>query len=378
MAESRTISYASKRPARTWREEVASTLHRFRSRFTRENVISNLKTLAWVVPLTLLIWIYAEREQVATTKDVAVPFDMVSLDPNVAIRVRSPSDQNLILELQGPQARLQDVLFKLRGGLLPQGLKIEVPTSLEKNREHRLDALSLVRNQKIFVDNGVTVLGCQPAGLDVIVDSIVEKQATIVKPPSAKNVDATFDPPEVKVRGPMSMLTAVENQNNGQLLIWADLREDVTKAQPNHYDKEVALRRPPGLDDERITVSGPATVKASVDVRKADKIKLIRSMVITVDGPDSLWNKNAIVWVKPVQPVLQNVTVTGPPETIDMLDQLDQPTARLKVKPQDAGGEVKTRAVQYDLPKGVDVVDDDKNRTVDFRLVDKATLPVNP
>jgi hypothetical protein len=199
-----------------------------------------------------------------------------------------------------------------------------------------------------------------------------------VKPPSAKNVDATFDPPEVRVRGPLSLLTTAENQNNGQLLIWADLREDVTKAAPNHYGKEVALRRPPGLDDERITVSGPATVKASIEVRKADKTKLIRSMVITVDGPDSLWNKYAIQWVKPTQPVLQNVTVSGPPETIDMLDQLDQPTARLKVRPQDVGGDVKTRAVKYDLPDGVTVEGDDKNRMVDFRLVDKATLPANP
>src|SRR5215212_140401 len=173
MAENQTISYQPRKIARSWRDDAATNWQRFAARFTRENVISNLKTLAWVVPLTLLIWIYAEREQVATTKDVAVPFDMVSLDPNVAIRVRSPSDQNLILELQGPQARLQEVLSKLRGGLLPQGLKIEVPTTLEKNREHGLDALSLVRNQKIFVDNGVTVLGCQPARLDVIVDSLV-------------------------------------------------------------------------------------------------------------------------------------------------------------------------------------------------------------
>jgi len=377
MADTRTISYQTKRPPRTWRDEASSTWHRFAARFTRDNVISNLKTLAWVVPLTLLIWIYAEREQVATTKDVAVPFDMVSLDPNVAIRVRSPSDQNLILELQGPQARLQEVLSKLRGGLLPQGLRIEVPTSLEKNREHGLDALSLVRNQKIFVDNGVTVLGCQPARLDIIVDSMVEREAKIVKPPSAKNLDAAFDPPAVRLRGPLSVFTAAENANNGQLLIWADLRDTVTGGAPGHYAKDVALRRPPGLEDERITVSGPATINASIDVRKADKTKLIRSMVITATGPASMWDKYTLKWIKPEDGVLKNVTVSGPPETIDMLDQLEQPTARLVVKPQDVG-EVRTRVVKYDLPEGVNVADDDKNRTVDFRLVDRATLSATP
>ena len=35
--------------------------------------------------------------------------------------------------------------------------------------------------------------------------------------------------------------------------------------------------------------------------------------------------------------------------------------------------------MKYDLPdKALDVVDDDKNRTVDFRLVDKSTLPAAP
>ena len=85
MAESRTPLSYQPRKQRQWRVEAAAEWHRFASRFTREAVISNLKTLAWVVPLTLLIWIYAEREQVASMKDVAVPFDLVSVDPNAVV-----------------------------------------------------------------------------------------------------------------------------------------------------------------------------------------------------------------------------------------------------------------------------------------------------
>src|SRR5947208_12416100 len=106
--------------ANAWRDSATSYWRRNFGNITREQIISNLKTLAWVVPLTLLIWIYAEREQVATTKDVAVPFELVSVDPNVAVTLNRAQDKNLILELQGPQARLQDVLTKLRGGMLPQ------------------------------------------------------------------------------------------------------------------------------------------------------------------------------------------------------------------------------------------------------------------
>src|SRR4051794_11166045 len=83
-----TLSYH--RP--TWRETLSSEWRRIALGFTRDNVISNLKTLAYVIPLTLLIWIYAEREQVATTKDVAVPFELQSVDPDRV--VTTPQDRN--------------------------------------------------------------------------------------------------------------------------------------------------------------------------------------------------------------------------------------------------------------------------------------------
>src|SRR3954464_8093920 len=87
---------------RSWRDDVSAEWVRFRSRLTRDNIISNLKTLAWVVPLTLLIWIWAEREQVQPAKDVTVPFELSSPDPNRVIRNKS-GDSNLVLELSGPQ-----------------------------------------------------------------------------------------------------------------------------------------------------------------------------------------------------------------------------------------------------------------------------------
>src|SRR6185369_2773431 len=116
--------YQRKAPKpRTWRDDAMSEWRRFQQNFTRENVISNAKTLAWVIPLTLLIWIWAEREQVATTKDEPVPFELVNNDGERSVTLKPPQDRNVILELQGPYARLQDVLNKLRGGNMPKGLR---------------------------------------------------------------------------------------------------------------------------------------------------------------------------------------------------------------------------------------------------------------
>src|SRR3954465_8937039 len=100
--------------ATAWRDSATSYWRRNIGNITREQVVSNLKTLAWVIPLTLLIWIYAEREQVGTQKDISVPFELAPR-PNRAVSLvdtRPPQDKNLILELQGPQARLQEVKQK--------------------------------------------------------------------------------------------------------------------------------------------------------------------------------------------------------------------------------------------------------------------------
>jgi hypothetical protein len=364
-------------PRRNWRNDAGHRWHRFASRFTRENVVSHLKTIAWVIPLTMLIWIYAEREQVDTPEDVAVPFELFSADRSRVVSLKPPQDKNLILKLQGPRAKLSDVVAKLHGGLLPTGLRIEVPAAGGDLHEYFVDALPLVKNQKIFVDSGVSVLGCQPAKLAVLEDSYVEREAKVVRPPDVTNVVATFDPPTVKVKGPLMVLTRAEKapraESPGKLVLYGDLHDEAMKPAGHYEPKEVVLRRPPELEDERVSISGPTTIRASVDVRPADKTLLIRSMPVTLDVTDSLWDKYAVTDFKGV---LQNVTVTGPPEIIDAMQKPDfepKPKARVVVTPQDAGDR-RSKPVAWDMPEGVKVIDADKNRTVEFRLVDKSTV----
>jgi len=366
---------------RTWRDDVSAEWNRFHNSLTRDNLIAKLKTFAWVAPLTLLIWIYAEREQVAVYEDEPVPFELVNSEDGRYVSLKQ--DENLILKLTGPRARVNNVLNQLRGGREPRGLQLEVPTKLEMNREITLEALPLVRNQRIFIDNGITVLSSQPPRLAVQVDEKVEREASIVLPPARKNVDATFTPSTVKLRGPLSALQRAEQQLGGQLVVQGDFGGEPLR-QPGHYDlpapglPDVVLRKPTELQDERIEIiPPPQKIRASVDVRQADKQHLVRSMPITIDSTDGLQEKYKVEWVRPAVPAMLNVTISGPPEVIDMMEKPDfdpKPKARLVVTPQDVG-EMRTKTVEYDLPKGVTVSDEARNRTVDFRLVPWTTPP---
>src|SRR5689334_18283698 len=71
----------------SWREHFARERRWFAETFSKEKMVDMFKQLAWVVPLTLLIWIYAEREQIATLPNETIPFQLVSPDPNKTVEL---------------------------------------------------------------------------------------------------------------------------------------------------------------------------------------------------------------------------------------------------------------------------------------------------
>src|SRR5689334_9844341 len=67
----------------------------FRDAFGKQQLLDALKAFLWVAPLTILIWIYAEREQLATRKNFRVPVEIRSADPRQVITITSPADESL-------------------------------------------------------------------------------------------------------------------------------------------------------------------------------------------------------------------------------------------------------------------------------------------
>src|SRR3954470_15483911 len=56
-----------------------------RRMLARGRVVGTPRTLVWVGPLTLLIWVYAEREQTATVANVKVGIAVTSTDPGTVV-----------------------------------------------------------------------------------------------------------------------------------------------------------------------------------------------------------------------------------------------------------------------------------------------------
>jgi hypothetical protein len=362
-------------PARfsSWRDHFARERRWLAETFSREKMIDMFKQLAWVVPLTLLIWIYAEREQIATLPNETIPFQLVSPDANKTVELAPRQDSNLLLELQGPRARLQNVLQRLRGGALLQGLRLEIDRNLSSGT-HTLSTASLVANNSIFTQNGITVTRTQPERLQVIVDDVVEREARVTAPPGITTLDAAtrFDPPNVKVRGPATMLDRAKTEAGGTLSVFVRIPDEMLRTPGEKDARKLPIELPQALaQDDRVALSRQE-VDATLVVRASDVDFEMNAMPVSLDQPKPMADKYSVEY----QTSLPSVKLIGPKDKIDPLrDPAFQPRpyAQLRVTTADVGREGLKRKLRFvDLPPGVRVSDADAQREISFTVKPKA------
>src|SRR5688572_10670665 len=355
---------------KSWRDHFAAERRWFAETFARDKMVEMFKQLAWVVPLTLLIWIYAEREQVTKEQNETIPFELVSTDPNRLVTLRPPQDSNVVVELEGPRARVQDVLHRLRGGAFPQGLRINIDKTLLPNRDHQLRTISLIANHELFRDNGITVTRTQPDTITVTVDEIVERDARVQPTPGTQNLgEAKFDPAVVKLRGPRNVLSP--DSDSSPLAVFAHVPSTLL-AQPGQRDADgLELSLPPSLaKDARVTMI-PSRVDATLVVRASDDEWVMPAMTVSLDVPKNVTDKFTVKY----ETSLPDVRLIGPKDVIEEMRKPGgpKPYAQLKVTIDDANRDEQRRALRFvDLPDGVRVDDKDKQRTIAFQLVAKA------
>jgi len=322
---------------------------------------------------------YAEREQVTKETNETIPFELVSTDPTRLITLKPPQDSNVVVELEGPRARVQDVLQRLRGGEFPQGLRIEIDRTQEANRDHQLRTMSLIANHDLFRHNGITVTRTQPDTINVSVDQIVEREARVVAAPDTPNLleGTKFDPPMVKVRGPFNVLQTYVDGGPAPLVAYAHVPADLLATPGTRDAEDVSLSLPPPLDKVATVTIKPAKVSAILQVRASDETWKMPSMTISLALPKTIADKYTVDY----NTSLANVTLIGPKDVIDEMKKPDgpKPYALLKVNIEDAtagaGRDTLRRTLRFmDLPRGVRVSAEDEEKQIPFRLKSKSDV----
>jgi hypothetical protein len=328
---------------------------------TGEQVVNFLKNLIWVIPLTLLIWVYAEREQTVKLSTEPVSIDVRTNDHNRIVTLRGPADKNIIVELSGPRAQLDRVRELLRPK--PDGeaaVQIYIDPQVQTGAQQLL-TVSQINNLPVFKNNGITVKSAQPPYLSVDIDYYKKVTVPVRAPKELGDLlsDQTrFVPDAVEVRLPNQLLEQAEAA--GPLFVYAALpkREELkTKTGPVAIDSVPVYW--PGKP-ENVTFT-PATVTAKLDIKRRDVQYTIPSVPIYKET-DADFDKRFTV---EYTPVITNVGIVGPPEQIELIKKGDYKVkARLDIASLiDYRKDVQIKMpLQWELPPGVSLTKESEDK----------------
>jgi hypothetical protein len=358
---------------RTRRFSGPTQWQKFRSTFTRQNISSALKTLLWAAPLTVMIWIYAERDGV----DQPVEYDLIvglhNSDPlHRIIRLETPKDGLIRADLKGPHAQMEKVKRELSGAKEPL-VGIDIDPSLPAG-SHSI-SIDTIKNDPLFVENGITVSSPDPAEITVDVDPLDQVELDVQSPTSTNlSSPSAFEPRKVRVRIPHSLLAGnIKYSAVAQLDSFPDIKTPGTHDLTN---VPVAVLGPSGapVNDPAVTVT-PTFVSAKIEVKNSDETYVIPSVPVWPLYPPGE-KYDAKLGDPTSGGVLPMVKVVGPHDQIEALKSSDyspRPFAWFVVNPSDQQTDTDHHASMqvWGLPDGVHVSPDDPRTSISYKLVDR-------
>ena len=357
------LTYAPRRP----RRRLGSTLRYWaRDTFSRDSLAASLKALVWVVPLTLLIWIYAEREQISPMPNQQMTIELRGNDPGRVVKLISPPSGTIHADLRGPNSELEKVKEWLQSRTVP----IDIPRDLPKG-EHTLSIDGELNELQEVKLHGVTISNCMPAEITVKIDPLVTEEIEVV-PGSAKGIglnSAVFIPARVKLGLPESLRNDLRLHGQ-KLSAVADIGQARAATEPGkHSLSAVPLALSLNLDDPNVRLS-PATVSAEVDIKPAEATVVLNGVRVLAAQPELPVAEQ----FKPVfDETLPTLTVSGPEDQIQALKDnkyVPGPAAIFEVSYSSTDPKVILEApLIYQLPPGVHVSPDDAQRKIKYTLV---------
>jgi hypothetical protein len=322
-----------------------------RNTFTREKLADNLKSFLWVAPLTVLIWVYAEREQINPDFKVNdVTIQLVNNDQSRFVEAVGTTQPRVNLTLSGPLSNLE----RVHKQLATEGIPIDLGKLLGPgNGQRSVNVVDRIQDDPRLREAGVSVVSSQPTELTIDVEAMRSEPVEVKWPPTVQNLDMSktyLEPKQVQISGPESDFADAKS-----LVVYADLAGSPILSQPGPHDLiDVPLK----IDQPHFTIS-PSTVKAHLEVRSTDVTWTIPSVSIVVQAPVTM-QKTCYIDAPLTVP---NVSVVGPPQ---MKGQFAE--AVLKVTNDDIVGSEISRQLIYNLPPGVRLSSDNKEALQDVKF----------
>ncbi|HEV8292800.1 MAG TPA: CdaR family protein [Tepidisphaeraceae bacterium] len=270
------------------------------------------KTFLWVAPLTALIWIYAEREQIDKV-EVRVPIRLLSKSTDRIITVQKPADGMISLDIQGPRASLGE----LRDVLSKAPLDVHITPEIGYNGD--ISLAEPISKSDLFKTYAVTVSAARPP-VNIKVEAKAAKRIPVKRRQQDTFVtNVSFEPETVVIEGPKDTLEGIKPEN---LVAYADLSDFASKPPGSYAPQDVPISLGSPTDVPGVTMK--ESVRAKVEISKSAPYNFAIPIVLQINGRVLSDDKFKI---STTQDTLGGVEVIGPPDKIELLKQRNFPAA---------------------------------------------------
>lgn len=282
-----------------------------------------LKTWSIVIPVTLLIWVFAEAESLRT---LSVP---------TSFAIRPPADQRQVVDavddagqpipdggasrrrsvsIEGPAAAIQRAENILRDGIILTPGMGEFASS-RGSRE--LDLASLLRSYPPLQGLGVTIKSVDPPRVRVVVDDVVERKVGVVVelPDGQTDGPPVVSPPEVVMRIPSE--AAAKLPDGAQAVAKID-RTTWDRLVPGKREStQVAVQLPKLLDGVRNVSINPPRVTIDLTVRSRTDTVTVPTVPVHLRAPAAELER----WDVQIRgrALLNDVRITGPADVVQRI-----------------------------------------------------------
>lgn len=343
-----------------------------RESFSWKSIRSGLVTLCWLVPVTVVIWVYADRAQVVPVDNVSIPIGVQSSDPNRFVMLDMEDEATTITaQLSGPLSRIDDIRKDINPTDGKPTVIIPIESSLPRGT-HDLDTATQLAQSQIFRYSGISIKDCKPARIRVIVDEYEERELDVHLPTTIANLVGTqsFTPAKVRVRAPRGYFPA----SSEPLAVVADIPRASVVDKPTGQSKfSTASVSLPQLSSQAGVTYTPATVEAVLDVRPRDVPGKIGPAAVYLE----ISKENSDKYIIHYDTSIPSIRVFGSPEKIEeMTNSTVRPYLVLKIQPEDriTAGQRRTKALEFrQLPDQIRIDPEDaaKINNFEYRLEER-------
>lgn len=337
----------------------------------------DVRTVLLVSVVTLLVWLLAESRTVRTEIAEVSPRIEAGTASEMLVRpaVGFPLPESVQVSLSGSAAGLDQVLRALQGRVLLR-LGLEIPATVGV---HEIDLREVLRKSEILTNAGVGIVEVNPDRVHVEVDElgVASLPVRAIEPDGVlfeNGGTPRTDPPDLRVRGPASVLARLAGRE-GLVRLEAAAIEAL---RPGVQERIGRLRVELPEDADRWgTVFDPEYVDVQLTLRSRTQSYTLPPMPVQVQlapGEIGRW----LVSLESGQQDLVGIEVTGPSNQIDRLRSGEVvPTAVVALTFDELERGIESKRAQISgLPPGVSIV---AGAELGVRLsIRRAEVPAGP